>query len=90
MIGRVAIADMVRGFMSDFPDLRVAFDRLEDRTDGTAFHWTLIGTNTGPGGLGKPVRISGYELWQLENGKIKISQGQFDAADYNRQLGRTA
>jgi len=51
------------------------------------FHWTLTGTNTGPGGAGKAVRISGYELWTLGgDGLIAASQGHFDAAEYQRQL----
>ena len=59
----------------------------ESRADATAFHWTLIGTNTGPGGSGKRVRISGYELWQIGNSRlIKKSVGHFDAAEYARQL----
>ena len=68
-------------------DMIVKFDRLEERPDGVAFHWTLTGTNTGPGGTGKRVRISGYELWQLNNdGLIQTSKGHFDAAEYDRQL----
>jgi hypothetical protein len=47
----------------------------------------LIGTNTGPGGTGNKVRISGYELWKIgDDGLIAESQGHFDAADYERQL----
>jgi len=73
----------------DFPDLIVTFDKMNDRpADGDAiFHWTLIGTNTGPGGKGNPVRISGYEIWTFDtNGLIFRSKGHFDAADYERQL----
>jgi hypothetical protein len=41
----------------------------------------------GPGGTGKRVRISGYELWRLdEAGLIMNSQGHFDAAEYERQV----
>jgi len=65
----------------------VTFDKLEPRPNVTAFHWTLTGTNTGPGGTGKFVRISGYELWQLDNdGLIEESKGHFDSAEYERQL----
>src|SRR6478672_10718035 len=64
-VGRAAIAEIARGFMRDFPDMVVTFDKLEPREDRTAFHWTLTGTNSGSGGTGKHVRISGYELWQI-------------------------
>jgi predicted ester cyclase len=74
-------------FHGDFPDMVIAFERLESRGDAVAFHWTLIGTNTGPGGTGNKVRISGYELWKIDNdGLIGESKGNFDAADYERQI----
>src|SRR6266705_4337655 len=77
-VGRAAIAKEARAFMTTFPDMIVTFDKLEPRGDATAFHWTLIGTNTGPGGTGNRVRISGYELWNLNNsGLIEKSEGHF-------------
>jgi predicted ester cyclase len=82
-----SIIEIARGFMRDFPDMAVTFDKLESRIDGTAFHWTLTGTNTGPGGTGKRVRISGYELWKIESaGLIAESSGYFDPEEYERQL----
>ena len=86
-VGRAAIAREAEAFMTTFPDMIVTFDKLEPRQNATAFHWTLTGTNTGPGGTGKRVRISGYELWQIgDDGLIAESKGHFDAADYERQL----
>ena len=61
-VGRAAIAREAQAFMITFRDMVVTFDKLEPRGDTTAFHWTLTGTNTGPGGTGNRVRISGYEL----------------------------
>src|ERR1700758_2589592 len=65
--GRSAITAEVQSFMTAFPDLQVTMDEVV--TKGalaeyywTEYHWTLIGTNTGPGGTGNPVRISGVEL----------------------------
>src|ERR1700694_629963 len=86
-VGRAAIAEEARGFMTTFPDMVVTFDKLESRGDATAFHWTLTGTNTGPDGPGKRVRISGYKLWKIDNdGLIAQSKGHFDSAEYERQL----
>ena len=65
-VGRAAIAEVARGFMRTFPDMIVTMDDVSLNSDGTKFHWTLTGTNTGPGGTGKRVRISGYELWKIE------------------------
>jgi hypothetical protein len=86
-IGRDDVAKFAEGFMTDLPDMIVRYDSLVSKTDGTEFHWTLIATNTGPGGTGNKVKVSGYEFWQLdENGFIKNSQGHFPSEEYNRQL----
>ena len=66
-VGRAAIAEVARGFMRDLPDMVVTMDKVTRDSDGTKFHWTFTGTNTGPGGTGKRVRISGYELWKIDN-----------------------
>jgi predicted ester cyclase len=86
-VGRAAIAGVARGFMRDFPDMIVTMDDVTHESRGTKFHWTLTGTNNGPGGTGKRVRISGYELWRIDNdGLIGESKGHFDSAEYERQL----
>jgi len=86
-VGRAAIAAAARSFMTAFPDLQVMMDSVMEHDDRTEYHWTLIGTNTGPDGTGKRVRISGFESWSFgHDGLILDSQGCFDEADYNRQL----
>ena len=86
-VGRAAIAKEAEAFMRTFPDMVVTMDKVVHDEEGTKFHWTLTGTNTGPGGTGKRVRISGYELWKIDNdGLVAESKGHFDAADYERQL----
>ena len=86
-VGRAAIASEAQAFMTTFPDMVVTMDKLVRDKEGTKFHWTLTGTNTGPGGTGKRVRISGYELWKIDNeGLIAESKGHFDGTEYERQL----
>ena len=86
-VGRAGIAEVARGFMRDLPDMVVMMDKVTGDSDGTKFHWTFTGANTGPGGTGKRVRISGYELWKIDNdGLIAESKGHFDSAEYERQL----
>ena len=61
-------------------DLIVDGDRIE-------FHWTFTGTNTGPGGTGKAVRVKGFEEWTIgDDGLIAASLGHYDQAEYARQL----
>jgi hypothetical protein len=53
----------------------------------TAFHWTWTGTNTGPGGTGKAVNLTGYERWTFSaDGLILKSDGHFDNDEYQCQL----
>jgi len=86
-VGREAITEVALGFMSAFPDMRVSLDDLKFENEATIFHWTLTGTNTGPGGTGRSIKISGFEVWNLGPGNLIIeSRGHFDAADYVRQL----
>jgi hypothetical protein len=86
-VGRAAITEAARSFMDAFPDMRVMMDELRAGADGTEYHWTLVGTNTGPGGTGRSVRISGFEQWTIgEDGLIARSLGHFDEAEYRRQL----
>lgn len=86
-VGRIAITEAARSFMTAFPDMVVTMDRLEVDGARVEYHWTLTGTNTGPGGTGRPVSISGYEEWLLDDeGRIVDSLGRFDQAEYNRQL----
>ena len=86
-VGRAAITAAAQGFMTAFPDMVVTMDGVTHDGDRAVFHWTLIGTNTGPGGGGRPVRISGYEEWTIgPDGLVADSKGHFDEADYNRQL----
>jgi uncharacterized protein (TIGR02246 family) len=86
-VGRAAIAAAAQGFMTAFPDMVVAMDDASFIGDGAVYRWTLTGTNTGTGGTGKSVRISGYEEWVFgDDGLIRHSSGHFDEADYQRQL----
>jgi hypothetical protein len=86
-VGRAAITEAARSFMTAFPDMQVLMDDLVARSRRTEYHWTLAGTNTGPGGTGNRVRISGFEEWTMsEDGLIAESQGHYDQAEYDRQI----
>ena len=90
-VGRAAIATAVQGFLTAFPDLVVTMDSLQTTGPTVRYHWTLTGTNTGPGGTGRRVQISGYEEWTFgSDGRIAHSLGRFDEAAYRAQLQGTA
>jgi uncharacterized protein (TIGR02246 family) len=87
--GRPAITEVAQSFMTAFPDMQVLLDEVRVQGERPEYHWTLIGTNSGPGGTGHRVRISGFESWEFgDDGLILSSLGQFDEAEYRRQLGQ--
>jgi steroid delta-isomerase-like uncharacterized protein len=86
-IGREAITAAAQDFMTAFPDMIVRMDKLNLDEGHIVYRWTLIGTNTGPGGTGSAVDISGYEEWTIgADGLIAESSGHYDEAEYQRQL----
>jgi|SRR5690348_15506403 uncharacterized protein (TIGR02246 family) len=86
-VGRDAITEAAQSFMTAFPDMQVLLDELVVGEDGAEYHWTLVGTNTGPNGTGNRVRISGFEEWTIgDDGLIAASLGHFDKTEYDRQL----
>ena len=86
-VGRPAITGAARGFYVALPDMQVFMDDLVVEGDRIEYHWTFTGTNTGPGGTGKAVRVSGFEEWTIDDdGLIAASLGHYDQAEYARQL----
>jgi hypothetical protein len=86
-VGRPAITATASSFMTAFPDMVVKMARMDQQGDHATFHWIWTGTNTGPGGTGKFVRIAGYEEWTIDrDGLIAASKGHYDEAEYQRQL----
>jgi uncharacterized protein (TIGR02246 family) len=89
--GREAIAAVARSFMTGFPDMVVALERVVPTDEGAEFHWRWTGTNTGPGGTGKPVGMTGFEEWTFgPYGLIQKTQGHFDDAEFDRQMAAEA
>ena len=68
--------------MAVLPDLRVTMNSLVIRGDRVEYHWTLEGRNSGPGGRGNRVRVSGFEEWKVgQDGLIAQSQGHSTRAN---------
>ena len=86
-VGREALAGVAESFMSAFPDMVLEFDGLEFVNGRVNYHWTFIGTNTGPDGTGNAVHFSGFESWVFDDdGLIAESLGNFDQAEYEHHL----
>jgi len=85
-VGRAAITATAQGFMAAFPDMVVKMDAVHGDGSHATFRWIWTGTNTGPGGTGKSVRVEGYEEWTIGgDGLIRESKGHYDEAGYQRR-----
>ena len=88
-VGREAIANVARGFMTAFPDMTIEMRELSIGEESVQYHWRFTGTNTGPGGTGAPVDFGGYEEWTFGEDKLVMqSLGHFDNDDYQAQLNK--
>ena len=83
----VDATEVARSFVEAFPDIQVFMDDVVFKDETVEYHWTFTGTNTGPGGTGQAVRITGFEEWTLgDDGLVVESRGHYDQDEYDRQL----
>ena len=83
--GRDRVAQMATGFFTDVPDLKLVCDGLRCAGDHVVYLWTFTGTHSG---TKRPLRVSGWEEWDLDaDYKVRASRGWYDADDYTRQTG---
>lgn len=81
--GRDRVAQMAAGFFAEVPDLKLVCDGLRCAGDHVVYLWTFTGTHSG---TKRPLRVSGWEEWDLDaDYKVKVSRGWYDADDYTRQ-----
>lgn len=81
------ITEIARSFIDSFPDIEVFMDDVVLKDDTVEYRWIFTGTNTGPGGTGNAVRISGFEEWTLGDDLLVVeAQGHYDQDEYDRQL----
>ncbi|MEH6360296.1 MAG: nuclear transport factor 2 family protein [Amylibacter sp.] len=84
MNGRIEIATMVSGFMSEFPDMVLKCETVMIADHHMVYGWTFEGHHKE---TKKFVSIKGWEEWDFdENMKVKSSLGWYDAQEYERQV----
>ena len=82
--GRAGVKEMAARFFADVPDLFLVCDQVRCAGDHVVYLWTFTGTHSG---TKNPLRISGWEEWDLDaEFKIISSRGWFDSADYALQV----
>jgi uncharacterized protein (TIGR02246 family) len=86
--GRAGVAAMAAGFFADIPDLCLVCDGVRTAGSHVAYLWTFTGTHLASG---NPVRVTGWEEWDIDpQGAIVRSCGWFDADDYSQQTTAAA
>ena len=82
--GTAGLVEMAEGFMSEFPDIELSMNSVDEVDGRIVYHWTFSGTHSE---TGNAVRIHGSETWRFDNdGLIVESIGQYDAGEYERQV----
>jgi uncharacterized protein (TIGR02246 family) len=81
--GRAGVARMADGFFADVPDLGLTCDGWRAAGDHVVYLWTFTGHHAA---TGAPLRIVGWEEWDLDDDLlVRSSCGWYDAEDYARQ-----
>ncbi|MDA0378525.1 MAG: ester cyclase [Bacteroidetes bacterium] len=87
-VGYDAVVVVAQEFMTAFPDLDVTCDCMAFEVEEWRWYWTMRGHYSGPGGTGRSIDISGYEVLEFDaEGRIVCAEGHFDQKEYDRQLG---
>lgn len=80
--GREDIAEGIRVFMENTPDLRVELGAYAETDDGAMFEWTCLGTHTGAWGdwqgQGEHLELPGVSVVRVADGLIAEEKMYFD------------
>ncbi len=83
-VGHEGITEMAAGFHADVPDLRLQCDGIRGAGQHVVYLWTFTGHDVN---TGNPLKVSGWEEWDLDDSlKVTSALGWFDADDYQRQV----
>lgn len=89
--GRGALKEMMSGYATAFPDMRMTVEHAVAEGDVLAAHWRVVGTHDGPLGdippTGRTVDIRGHIMSRFEDGKIVEEFEVFDELGMLQQLG---
>lgn len=87
-VDREGVTAMAAGFHADVPDLVLRCDGIRSAGNHVVYLWTFSGHHAQ---TGNPVKVNGWEEWELTDElKVTSSLGWFDADDYQRQVEGSA
>ena len=86
-----ALKKFITDWRSAFPDLKITVDKMVGEGDQVVIYSTMTGTNTGSfmgmKPTGKSIKVEGFDLVRIENGKMVEHWGVVDNNAMMMQLG---
>jgi len=97
LVGFEGVKNWITSSHTMLPDFNMAFDEVIVKGNNMVTRWTATGTNTGPlrtpmgefPATNKNVRMFGFSLTKVENGKIVEEWVIYNVLDMMQQLGFT-
>jgi steroid delta-isomerase-like uncharacterized protein len=91
MVGPEGTKQLIEGYRTAFPDLRITVEDQLAEGDRVATRWTATGTHQaellGIAATGKQATITGLTIDRIEDGKIVESWNNWDTLGMLQQLG---
>jgi steroid delta-isomerase-like uncharacterized protein len=89
--GRAGLIRNLQSIFAALPGFHETLDDLVAEGDRVAWRWTLYGRHTAPLGpvppTGRPVRITGIEIWRIQDGRVVELWNEVDVLGFMQQLG---
>ena len=89
--GIEALLEFIKNNSVSFPDFKLKIDDFYVKDNIIFSYWTITGTNTGQLGklpaTGKTIKVSGFAVSKVKNGKIYEEQTFWNVLEFYQQLG---
>lgn len=85
------LVEFIKNNSVSFPDFKLKIDKFYVKDNKIFSYWTITGTNSGPLGelsaTGKNMKVSGFAVSKVKNGKIYKEQTFWNVLEFYQQLG---
>lgn len=89
--GIEALLEFIKNNSVSFPDFKLKIDDFYVKDNIIFSYWIITGTNTGQLGelpaTGKTIKVSGFAVSKVKNGKIYEEQTFWNVLEFYQQLG---
>lgn len=89
--GIETLVEFIKNNSVSFPDFKLKIDDFYVIDNSIFSYWTMTGTNTGQLGnlpaTGKTIKVSGFAVSKVKNGKIYEEQTFWNVLEFYQQLG---